>query len=1346
VNLLFKQIINAMKLKLLLFLTIFPGILNAQVVCNYPEGVITTLVITEARFTSTADGFVEITNLGTKPVNLKEFKLGRLVPWVRSSQINDLCNDQWYVTTGDYMFLPDRILEPGKSFVITNAYDYGPEHYKMGVGRLGGSERPKQIGIYEVADKLLHMAEPVAEIIYPEDSITTAMNDPEQTVRRGDYSLIFAGLRSGTFYLEHHFAEGDSAVVDQVGGVFDLVGRTTPNVDYDVAGVQGAVATSILVRKNLIKKGNLDFANARGINLENSEWIPVELPTGYNVWRDIFWTIGNHGNFVLDANTLEPISNDVDVDFAGKKITVPWGMLRLDEIMRHMKRKPGIAWNYQLNPLKEDSLYRSARTGDKLTVYVVGDGLTTATFDIVVQEPTADANMVVPIDHSNLTGPVTTRAQNGILGWPRVTKNESGIDTITGSGYGLPFDLRTDTLTKYLEKPANANWEIVWVDGVKRPDLKNGDKLKVTSQSGKVKEYFIQVQTYFPSRNANLSAITWPDIPPFYRGIMGWKGDTIPNFSSGTTVYRLEIPFDVEGIPALIAKTQHVNASVKTTRAKSVTGTVEERTITFEVTAEDDTIKNVYTIELVKEKFPDKIEPFRADPFFSEFVNTYPGGNAYIEIYNPGNQPLDLRNYMFGMRASADLYAPITASYNWLARYSAYIPGLKYVDEQTWAVTPRMLIPDVNVNPVIQGGQTFVMASIERGEANYPGIQFPHYDVQFRNETVPGHPNPWGEATSLSSGGGSPIPPNGNRQNTFFMYKILNDSVKLGLKPNTDPNDFELIDVWGMPNRAYWVVGGFAIPVNGTGHIFIRKPDISKGNPELAGSFGTNPDDSEWNRIMPNTVFSTIPTPQRYLAALGSLNAHFMNEPTYYKSTVTSSVYKVSDGYGPGEQIMGLKTGTTVAEFLVNINKEDEGQSLTVRNSDDSELALDALVSMNSKLVVVSADGVNTSIYRLDVTEQGLSSDAVLTSTRFTINIEVSPKSAGEMDEDNTGVGSVSGFEYGTNIKTIIDNIKVPAGATLTIVDGNGSYVPFKTLNFDTSYVNVTVKPDIYLDVVAEDGLTRIVYQLKPSTSPNDAFILSDVYSVAQLNSLIQYVPRGTNFSAFLSNITASLGASLKLVDKMGFERTQGNIREDDKVVVTSANGLVNRVYFISFLSTATIPSTTYLAYVQSVSYAVDQVNYVISGGLSDLTGTTMVSEFYSRITPAAGATAVVIDASGNEKTTGDLNRGDVLKVTSADKKINVIYQLNLNITSAINIGSEQIEIYPNPTSGVLNISGIQTGNRIQLYNATGALILDRTASGNFEVLSLDKVSSGMFFIVISNENKMLGRFKAIKK
>jgi hypothetical protein len=48
------------------------------------------------------------------------------------------------------------------------------------------------------------------------------------------------------------------------------------------------------------------------------------------------------------------------------------------------------------------------------------------------------------------------------------------------------------------------------------------------------------------------------------------------------------------------------------------------------------------------------------------------------------------------------------------------------------------------------------------------------------------------------------------------------------------------------------------------------------------------------------------------------IGQHFMNEPTFYKSTVTSVVYKVSDGYSMEEEIRGVVTGTSVADFLSN--------------------------------------------------------------------------------------------------------------------------------------------------------------------------------------------------------------------------------------------------------------------------------------------------------------------------------------------------------------------------------------------------------------------------------------------
>ncbi len=325
--------------------------------------------------------------------------------------------------------------------------------------------------------------------------------------------------------------------------------------------------------------------------------------------------------------------------------------------------------------------------------------------------------------------------------------------------------------------------------------------------------------------------------------------------------------------------------------------------------------------------------------------------------------------------------------------------------------------------------------------------------------------------------------------------------------------------------------------------------------------------------------------------------------------------------------------------------------------------------------------------------------------------------------------------------------MNVPAGAMLTVIDGNGSYVPYTTLNFDTTYVSVTVNPGIYFDVVAEDNVTRMVYQLQPNTSENDAFILSDVYEVSQMDNLIYFVPRGTNFDAFLDNIIPSLGAKLKLVDKMGFERKQGTIREDDKVIVTSANGEVTRVYFISFRPTSTIPLTTYLAYVLSEAYLVDQVEYVISAGLAPLTSETMLDEFLGYLMPSVGASVTVIDKNGEEKSGGDLNDGDQLKVTSADGKIIAYYKLALDLTATDVIGvQQQIEIFPNPTSDKLNIQGVVAGNRIQIYSASGALIREVKAQNSFVTVSLDDMPSGLFIIAISDDQTLLGRYKAIRK
>ena len=525
----------------------------------------------------------------------------------------------------------------------------------------------------------------------------------------------------------------------------------------------------------------------------------------------------------------------------------------------------------------------------------------------------------------------------------------------------------------------------------------------------------------------------------------------------------------------------------------------------------------------------------------------------------------------------------------------------------------------------------------------------------------------------------------------------------------------------------------------------IRKPEIYKPNPVIQASNGTSKDNSEWifkdNKYWNDNPSLSIPGLQKRRNVVNNLGIHYMIEPTQYKSTVTSVVYKVSDGYSLSEKIFGMKTGTSVGTFLSNIIKANEKQTLKVKSVANGSVLADAtMLSMNDTLVVLSADSTNTTKYLLSVTDFGLRSNAVLTSTKYVVTIESQPKSAGE--ESAAGAGTIQGFDYGTSLKTVVNNISVPAGATMDIIDGNGAYVPLKTLNFDTAYVNVTVNSNIYFYVLAEDGLTSIVYKLLPTTSSNNAFILSDVYSVVQKDLLVQFVPRGTSVKTFFSYVVASEGATLKLVDKMGLVRTDGSVQDDDKVVVTSPNGLVQKVYFLSMLSEQYVPSTTYLAYVLSNIYTVDQIAYNIVGP----TAKTLLTDFYSQITPSMGASAVVVDNKGVVRTTGDLNDGDKLKVTSADGKIVVMYDLKLDLTSADNPGEGKIQLYPNPTTGKVNIQGLEQGTRVQVFNQIGVLISNLNAERSLETITLENQPAGMYLIVLTKNAQMLGQYKVIRK
>lgn len=1291
-----------MKQRFLLLLLLISGMLYAQEPYR-------NLIISEIRGNDIYWNYVEITNMGNKTVNLAEFELGNNTPWV----------SPWGVPADRRVRLPKHQLAPGESFLVISVDDVPLRIWPLDPLKYIGS-RTATPEIRQRAHMEIHAPSSAWGSWPQHDSISPA-----------GYNVFNNWGGYNAMFLRHYFketaTERDSAVIDTHNASFNSATSPFKAVaPSDVAGITGGTYTRIQVRKFNIKEGTGDavdsWSRVAGVDIQDSEWLPLRFPhNDFNIaQKKEFWTLGNHGNYTLGTHSLKPKAASTVVDFANKTITVPWGTRNMSFFTDNFEYSPGIAWFYSLSANKEDSAFVNARTNDTISFYAVGNTLQEIKFRIIALPSTSADNLVVPKIPMQFTGAnrgyyIGTSAPYG------VTRGKT-TDTIMSSNYllGISYSTRVDSLLKYLEKPSQASWEIVFVDGVKRVDLKNGDKLKVTAGNGSIKEYFIKVEDYAPNRTARLSTITWPDIPEYLKGIFGWKGDTIPGFNPTVLNYVISIPPEVTGIPALVAKAEQLNTSIEVQRATNLAGSVDDRTVKFNTTAEDRTTKHSYSLTLNREKTPEETQPNFAEPFISELVYHDQWGNTFLEVVNPGNQVLDLSNYMFAWAGVTSPAAAVTMQQlptDWARRYRKYIPGYRWVDQASWEAKPAMVVQDLIVNPIVNPGDVFVIGDIRANWQN--GMTNLWWGGHKTNVDLGTFKNSWKETFTSNLAGW--------HNTNFFLFRIDNDSIQKGLKPATDPNDFTLIDVFGSGDGTNMIIGGVSIYQL---MAFTRKPHIYKGNPQFKDSFGSNWENSEWT-MKDHAYWAARETNWNngVLMLASGLGSHFMNEMTSYKSTIASKQYKVSEGYSMNETLRGVVQGTTVEEFLSRILKADPGQKLTLKKvTSGAVMAMTDVLTNGDLLEVLSADKKNTSRYVLNVTERGLSSNAILTSNVYFISVEVT-------------TGGIYNVPYGTSLRQITQNITVPENASMIIIDKNNAWVPFQRMNFDTTMVDVMINDQIFFEVTAENGTTKILYEVVPLSTSSEAFVLSYVYEVDQDLGLISFVPRGTSVETFLKNLIPVAGATIKVVDKNGLTRVKGGLVQDDILVVTSKDGKVIKTYFIDMLRTQYLV-TRYLAFVTSTDYKVNELTKTIASPVAE----TPLAQFLAKLKPSFGATLAVYNKNGQPNSTGILNKGDVLRVTSADGKIVNTYTLTLDVTSAVVIENGMVSVYPNPTTGMLNISGVEDGNRIRVFNSMGVHVSEFISRKGIETITLDNQASGIYFIVISNNDKISSTHKVIKK
>jgi len=402
--------------------------------------------------------------------------------------------------------------------------------------------------------------------------------------------------------------------------------------------------------------------------------------------------------------------------------------------------------------------------------------------------------------------------------------------------------------------------------------------------------------------------------------------------------------------------------------------------------------------------------------------------------------------------------------------------------------------------------------------------------------------------------------------------------------------------------------------------------------------------------------------------------------------------------------IQGVVTNTSVQDFMARILKTDDDQLLRVLSGEDgSEMASGDTIADTDTLEVTSADEMNVTKYVLSVSDEGLDSDAVLTSDEYTIEISGSE-------------GTISGIQAGTTIETVLNNISIPADASLQVINENDELVPLRILNFDTVYVATQASYLIRFEVIAQDMQTKIVYRLQPAVSMSDAFVYSNLYEVDQQVQLISFIPSGITVPTLLTHLWTNKGASIKVVDNMGFERMMAPVLYNYQVVVTSGDGTKDKAYYLQFLEEEEGAD----AYVLSDVFTVNRALLEIYG----ITDSVTAEEFMNSIIPARLAAVKVVDENGDEKTSGSLEPGkDMLVVTSGNGKNQVEYSLLISrrymVIFIVSDGTNPVD------NAVINI-----GNDTLITNALGVASINLTG-GQYEysVTKGDASAAGTFSV-----------------
>ena len=63
------------------------------------------------------------------------------------------------------------------------------------------------------------------------------------------------------------------------------------------------------------------------------------------------------------------------------------------------------------------------------------------------------------------------------------------------------------------------------------------------------------------------------------------------------------------------------------------------------------------------------------------------------------------------------------------------------------------------------------------------------------------------------------------------------------------------------------------------------------------------------------------------------------------------------------------------------------------------------------------------------------------------------------------------------------------------------------------------------------------------------------------------------------------------------------------------------------------------------------------------------------------------------------------------------------------------MSIFPNPTSGMLNVTSNEEIDSIEIFNSVGTTVVSNNVAGNSSAIDMSKLPNGMYFVRVSTAN-----------